>query len=78
MSRPIPLPKKLSRALSNMGALVGVGMGRGHREIRAPGGLADAAHLFHSRAELLQGRLPPLGLLFQGLAGSFFISHFLF
>lgn len=75
-------PKKLSkRPLKMWGGLVGVGMGRVHREIRfvktMPRGLAGAAHLFHSCAQLLQGCLPPLGLLFQGLACSFFLSHFL-
>ena len=72
-------PKKTSQ---NVGGLVGVGIGRVHREIRfvktMPRGLAGAAHLFHSCAQLLQGCLPPLGLLFQGLACSFFLSHFLF
>ena len=81
MSLLTPLPKKLSRTSQTWRAPVGEGIGRIHREIRfvktVPRGLAVAAHLFHSCAQLLQGCLPPLGLLFQGLACSFFLSHFL-
>lgn len=68
--------KSLAGTSQTWGLLWEKGSG-GYREKTVPRGLAVAAHLFHSCAQLLQGCLPPLGLLFQGLACSFFLSHFL-
>lgn len=71
---PIPLLRRLHSLLLLEGK---DGVGKGRNQICGGSEGPASAYLLHGCAHLLQGRLPPLGLLSQGLAYPFFLCQFL-